>query len=159
VVVRCTAGDDGAVVEPATVWRVQLRKGDVRDREGTLRIDSDALVFRDGGSSNEIRVGFHAIRSARRVRASPILLVVHEDDGKRIETAYYFSKPPPLEAPPPGSARATSSGRPLGPFAAMRRTSKRRQQRENVRYLSTKAAGLKETIQAWVDEIEVRTRG
>jgi hypothetical protein len=40
----------------------------------------------------------------------------------------------------------------------MRRTSKRRHQRENVRYLSTKAAGLKTTIQAWVDEIEGRTR-
>ena len=118
-----------------------------------------ALVFRDGESSSEIRVGFHEIRSARRVRASPILIVVHEDDGRRIETAYFFSRPPPLEAPPPGSAKATSPGRPLGPFAAMRRTSKRRQQRENVRYLSTKAAGLKETIQAWVDEIEVRTRG
>jgi len=158
VVVRCTAGDDGAVVDPATVWRVQLRKGDMRDREGTLRIESDALVFRESGSASEIRVGFHEISSARRVRASPILIVVHDEGGERTEIAYYFSRPPPLEAPPPGSAGATSAGRPLGPFAAMRRTSKRRHQRENVRYLSTKAAGLKATIQAWADEIEGRAR-
>lgn len=158
MVVYRAAGDDGAVVEPVTVWRVQLRKGDVRDREGTLRIDPDALVFRDSGSTSEIRVGFHEIRSARRVRASPILIVVHDDDGRRTETAYYFSRPPPLEAPPPGSAGATSASRPLGPFGAMRRTSKRRHQRENVRYLSTKAAGLKATIQAWADEIEGRAR-
>jgi hypothetical protein len=158
VVVRCAAGDDGPVVEPATVWRVQLRKGDVRDREGTLRIESDALVFQDSATTSEIRLGFHEIRSARRVRASPVLIVVHDDEGRRTETAYYFSRPPPLETPPPGSARTTSAGRPLGPFGAMRRTSKRRHQRENVRYLSTKAAGLKTTIQAWVDEIEGRTR-
>jgi hypothetical protein len=47
-------------------------------------------------------------------------------------------------------------GRPLGPFAAFRRTSKRRHQRENVKYLATKAGGLKPTIQAWADEISVR---
>jgi hypothetical protein len=47
-------------------------------------------------------------------------------------------------------------GRPLGPIAAVRRTSKRRHQRENVKYLATKAVGLKPTIQAWADEISVR---
>jgi hypothetical protein len=157
VVARDTADDDGAVVEPATVWRVQLRRGDVRDREGTLLLDADALVFRDSASAEETRLGFGEIRSARRVKASPILIVVHDDGGERSETAYYFSPPPPLEAPPPGSAGTTSSGRPLGPFAAIRRTSKRRHQRENVRYLATKAGGLKTTIQAWVDEIGERT--
>jgi hypothetical protein len=146
------------VVEPVTVWRVQLRRGDVGDREGTLRLEDDALVFEDRASASEITLPLADIRSARRVRGSPILVVAHDEAGERAETAYYFSQPPPLEAPPPGSAGTSSTGRPLGPFAAMRRTSKRRHQRENVKYLATKAGGLKPTIQAWVDEISARVQ-
>ena len=82
---------------------------------------------------------------------------MHEVEGLRAETAFYFSQPPPLEMPAPGSVGATPAGRPLGPFAAMRRTSKRRHQRENVKYLTTKAGSLKPTIQAWADEISART--
>lgn len=151
------ARDDDCVVEPVTVWRVQLRRGDVGDREGTLRLDADALVFEDRETTNEIRVAFTSIHSARRVKASPILIVVHDDDGQRAQTAFYFSQPPPLEVPAPGSVDTTATGRPLGPFAAMRRTSKRRHQRENVRYLAMRAGGLKPTIQAWADEISART--
>jgi hypothetical protein len=156
VVERRTAGDDGAVVEPVTVWRVQLRRGDVGDHEGTLRLDADALVFEDRASQRETRVKFAEIRSARRVRASPILIVAHDDGGEAAETAFYFSQPPPLDLPAPGSTGASTTGRPLGPFAAMRRTSRRRHQRENVKYLTTNAGGFKATIQAWVDEIGAR---
>ena len=151
-----SAGDDGAVVDPATVWRVELRRGDVRDREGVLRLESDALVFEDRASAARHRMAFDHIRAARRVKASPILIVVHDEDGERAETAFYFSQPPPLEITDQRSAGTTSMGRPLGPFAAVRRTSKRRHQRENVKYLSTKAAGLKPTIQSWADEIAAR---
>ncbi len=145
-------------MEPVTVWRVQLRRGDVGDREGTLRLEDDALVFEDRASASEIALPLGDIRSARRVRGSPILIVAHDESGERAETAYYFSQPPPLEASPPGSVGTSSTGRPLGPFAAMRRTSKRRHQRENVKYLATKAGALKPTIQAWVDEISARAR-
>jgi hypothetical protein len=147
------------MVEPVTVWRVQLRRGDVREREGTLRLEPDALVFQDASSPHEVRVAFTQIHSARRVRASPILILVHDDGGQRAETAFYFSQPPPLEPPAPGTVATPTTGRPLGPFAAMRRTSRRRHQRENVKYLATKAGGLKPTIQAWADEIVARARG
>lgn len=153
------ADDDGGMIEPITVWRVRLRRGDLREHEGTLRLDDDGLVFVDR-SEQEQRVAFGAIRSARRVRASPILIVVHDEDDGRAETAFYFSQPPPLEVPPPGSPEGPSTTpRPLGPFAAMRRTSKRRHQRENVKYLATKAGAFKPTIQAWADEISERRRG
>ncbi|MGZ8581360.1 MAG: hypothetical protein ACXWW9_08775 [Actinomycetota bacterium] len=145
-------------MEPVTVWRVQLRRGDVHDREGTLRLEADALVFEDRESASEVKVPLAEIRSARRVKASPILIVVHDDDGDRVEVAYYFTQPPPLQAPDQGSIGTTSTGRPLGPFAAMRRTSKRRHQRQNVKYLATKSGGLKPTIQAWADEIGARAR-
>lgn len=144
------------MVEPVTVWRVQLRRGDVGDHEGTLRLDADALVFEDRASQREMRVAFTEIRSVRRVKASPILIVTHVEGGERAKTAFYFSQPPPLEMPAPGSTGASTTGRPLGPFAAMRRTSKRRHQRENVKYLTTNAGGFKATIQAWADEIGAR---
>jgi hypothetical protein len=159
VVAAACAGDDVPVVEPVTVWRVQLRRGDLGEREGTLRLEADGLVFEDRATSHQTRVAFGEIRAARRVRASPVLIVTEQLDGEqRADIAYYFSQPPPLDMPAPGSSGTTAAGRPLGPFAALRRTSKRRHQRENVKYLTTKAGGLKPVIQAWADEIEARTK-
>ena len=158
MVAEAWAGDDVAVVEPVTVWRVQLRRGDLREREGTLRLESDGLVFEERATSQQTKVGFADIRGARRVKASPVLIVTEQRLGERADIAYYFSQPPPLDMPAPGSSGTSAAGRPLGPFAAMRRTSKRRHQRENVKYLTTKAGGLKPVIQAWADEIEARTR-
>jgi len=155
VVVETTAGDDGAVVDPATVWRVELRSHDIHDREGVLTLTDSALVFTDRATGSQTLVAFSEIRSVRRVRASPILMVTHADGG---DTAFYFSQPPPLERAVTGSVGTTATGRPLGPFGGMRRTSKRRHQRENVKYLTTKAASLKPAIQAWVDEISARRR-
>ena len=158
MVATACAGDDVAVVEPVTVWRVQLRRGDLGEREGTLRLESDGLVFEERATSQQTKVGFADIRGARRVKASPVLVVTEQRDGQRTDVAYYFSQPPPLDMPAPGSSGTSAAGRPLGPFAAMRRTSKRRHQRENVKYLTTKAGGLKPVIQAWADEIGARTR-
>jgi hypothetical protein len=160
VVAAACAGDDVPVVEPVTVWRVQLRRGDLGEREGTLRLEADGLVFEDRATAQQTKVGFAAVRGARRVKASPVLIVTEQlDDGPRTDIAYYFSQPPPLDMPAPGSSGTTAAGRPLGPFAALRRTSKRRHQRENVKYLTMKAGGLKPLIQAWADEIQARTTG
>ncbi len=146
------------MVEPVTVWRVHLRRGDVRDREGTLRLDDDALVFEDRETAGETRLEISAIRSAKRVKASPILLVAHDDGGDRIETAFYFSQPPPLETST-GPVGGSSARPALGPLAAMQRSSKRRHQRENVRYLTARGGNAKQAIQEWVEEIgERRTR-
>jgi hypothetical protein len=158
VVAVASADHDGSMIEPVTVWRVRLRRGDVSDREGTLSLEADALVFDDRTTGGQTRLTFAEIRSARRVRGSPILIVDHGDGADRAETAFYFSRPPPLAAPEPGSGGTTSSGRPLGPFAAMRRTSRRRHQRENVKYLTTRSSGAKVIIQAWADAISDRSR-
>jgi hypothetical protein len=146
-------------MEPVRVWRVELRRGDIADREGTLSIEEDALVFADRSTGERRGLPFRTIRSAKRVKASPILLVVHAEGTQRLETAFYFSQPPPLDAPAPGSTGTNAMGRPLGPFAAMRRSSKRRHQRENVKYLATEAGRLKDTIQRWAEEIGARANG
>ena len=142
------------MVEPVTVWRVHLRRGDVHDREGTLRLDDDVLVFEDRASAGETRLEISAIRSAKRVKGSPILLVAHDDGGNQVETAFYFSQPPPLETS--AGTVGGSSARPTLGLAAMQRPSKKRHQRENVRYLTARGGSLKQTIEDWVEEIGER---
>jgi hypothetical protein len=152
----------GWMPEPTTVWMVLLRRGDLGERKGTLRLDEDAVVFEDATVQHERRIGYAQVRRARRVRGSPILIVAHDDDGDAVETAFYFTQPPPLRPPAPGEAPSpaaiTRGGRALGPFSAMRRTSRRRHMRENVRYLTTQSGSKKPQIEAWVNEIVERTR-
>jgi hypothetical protein len=135
------------MLEPVVVWKVELRRGrDPVDVEGTLTLTDDALVFEDlDGDTTSI--DFSEIDRARRQRMSPILLVRHRDTSLG-ETAFYFAQPPPLGPPDP----ATLSLR----EATRRRPSKRRQQRDNTGYLSTKGTVLKPTIQAWVDEVRAK---
>jgi hypothetical protein len=149
------------VLEPATVWMVKLRRGDLTDIKGTLQLDGDAVRFTEGKSGIDHRFAYADVRRARRVRGSPILILAHGSELGTVETAFYFSQPPPLKPAAPGGPVAptsTATGRPLGPFGAMRRTSKRRHMRENVRYLTVQSGGKKPLIQAWADEITARRR-
>lgn len=150
------------MLEPATVWMVKLRRGDLTDIKGTLQLEGDALTFTEGESGIDHRFAYADVRRARRVRGSPILILAHGTERGTVETAFYFSQPPPLRPPAPGSSAAptsTTGGRPLGAFGAVRRTSRRRHMRENVRYLTVQSGGKKPLIQAWADEITARTRG
>lgn len=142
--------------EPVTVWKVVLRRGDVREREGTLRLDDDALVFEEPATASSTRMTFTTIRSVKRLRGSPVLMVAHVESDEVVRTAFYFAQPPPLELSTETSGGA--SERLVGPIAASRRSSKRRHQRDNVRYLTARAGRMKGPIDAWVAEIRSRTR-
>jgi hypothetical protein len=144
----------GGVPEPEKVWMVPLRRGaEPIEYEGVLSMTSDALVFEEE-DGEVVRFPRSALRKVWRIRASPVLMIRWSEDDRSHDTAFYFAKPPPLgTSDPAAGAGATSGGRPLGAFGAFRRTSKRRQQRENVRYLSVSTEGRKETIQAWVSAL------
>ncbi|HEY6567713.1 MAG TPA: hypothetical protein VI341_09365, partial [Actinomycetota bacterium] len=144
--------------EPTTVWMVRLRKGDLGERKGLLTLDAEGLVFRDESLEQVRTLRLEQVRRVKRVRGSPILLVSHEEDRGVKETAFYFAEPPPLAPADPFavSEASASTGRPLSPLAAMRRTSKKRHMRENVRYLTAKSGSRKPEIQAWVEEITAR---
>jgi hypothetical protein len=161
VVGASLARHDDRVLEPATVWMVKLRRGDLADIKGTLQLDGDAVRFTESKSGIDHRIAYAEVRRARRVRGSPILIVAHGSELGTVETAFYFSQPPPLRAATPSAPAAPTSvtgGRPLGPFGAFRRTSRRRHMRENVRYLTVQSGGKKPLIQAWADEITARRR-
>jgi hypothetical protein len=151
------------MVEPTTVWMVPLQRGRAEERKGVLTLEDDGVTFLDESLDQVELLRFGSVRRVRRVRGSPILIVTHRIDDDSVETAFYFCQPPPLTPPAPGdepspAALTTPSGKPLGAFSSMRRSSRRRHVRENVRYLTSQSATKKTEVQAWVDEITARTR-
>jgi hypothetical protein len=148
--------------EATTVWMVRLDRGQVEDDvRGTLELEPDAVVFTEAHTGFQHRIPITEMQRPKRVKGSPILMVSHATSGDVRRVAFYFSQPPPLRPPEPGSMSLPESGlagRPAGPFAAFRRSSKRRHMRTNLGYLTTANAGHKAVIQAWVDEIGARMR-
>jgi hypothetical protein len=148
--------------DATTVWMVRLDRELVRDDvRGTLALDTEAIVFTEARSGVEHRIPIQAVRQPKRVKGSPILMIAHSADGGVRRVAFYFSQPPPLGPAEPGSTALPDSGmagRPMGPFGAFRRTSKRRHMRTNLTYLTTTNAGYKQAIQEWVEEIGSRMR-
>ncbi len=109
-------GDDDAMTElqPVTVWLVRLQRGEVdKDVKGSLRIEGDQLIFTPADDAGTYAFPFVELSRAKRLRASPVMLVEHRRDGDRREIAFYFTQPPPLEAPGPqraAGARRSASG-------------------------------------------------
>ena len=143
----------GLVPEPATVWAVDLVREPKKDRQGTLALQGGHLVFEPRSSSGSaIRIPIGSIRRARRLRGSPVLLVVHARDAVTLETAFYFVQPPPLEPVIGERDRPT----PL----SFGRTSKRRARRQNVGYLGMGNRVKRDEIDDWVRAIaEARSAG
>jgi hypothetical protein len=146
--------------EQTTVWMVHLDRERVEDDvRGTLSLEADAVVFTEAISTIEHRFPLMHMQRPKRVRGSPILVVLHRADGEIRRTAFYFSQPPPLHPPEPGTTSLPDSGlggRPAGAFGAFRRSSKRRHMRTNLGYLTTANSSYKNVIKRWVEEIGAR---
>ena len=97
----------GAVPEPTpvprTVWEVDLVRGRLDERRGSLAIEADAIVFRPDAGGADRRLALADVRRVRRLFASPVLVVTH--GVAVVETAYYFVEPPPLRPPAETSLR------------------------------------------------------
>jgi hypothetical protein len=129
-----------------TVWAVELGKSP-KDRKGELSLEGDALAFSasDGG---HLRIPLSALHSVKRLRGSPVLMVVHQDDGTIARTAFYFVQPPPLQPP-----KDTPPERTPNLFSGMGRTSKRRTRRQNAGYLGMWGREKKAVVAEWVEAI------
>jgi hypothetical protein len=146
-------------LQPVTVWLVRLQRGEVdKDVKGSLRIEGDQLIFTSADDAGTYAFPFVELSRAKRLRASPVMLVEHRRDGDRREIAFYFTQPPPLKPPDPNAPPAPGDPPPArrGAFDAFRRSSKRRHMRHNVHYLQTTGINKKELIQAWADEVTSR---
>ncbi len=136
-------GHDGPVVTKTTVWEVELRQGGpMDDRKGSLALEADALVFEpaDGGAAR--RIALAEVRKLRRLRGSPVLLVIHAAGSVPVRIAYYFAQPPPLERTQPLAQERFT-------LVAMRKNSKRHVRRQNVGYLGMWNRQKKELLASW----------
>jgi hypothetical protein len=137
----------GAVPEPTTVWAVDLIREPKKDRQGTLSLEEHQLVFEPRSSTaSALRIAVDTIRRVRRLRGSPVMLVVHARNGTVLETAFYFVQPPPLEPVIGERDRPT--------VLSFGRGSKRRARRQNVGYLGMGNRQKRVEIDEWVRAVE-----
>ncbi|MFB3738317.1 MAG: hypothetical protein ACE14W_05050 [Candidatus Velamenicoccus archaeovorus] len=131
-----------------TVWAVELGRSP-QEREGRLSLEADALVFTAANAAGSLRIPVSSIRSVKRLRGSPVLMVAHrEAEGSTARTAFYFVQPPPLHP-----AKDAPTERAPNLFSGMGRTSKRKTRRANAGYLGMWGREKKAILVDWVDAI------
>lgn len=129
------------------VWAVELGEGVApTEREGTLWRDDDELRFepaREGETG--ISIPFREVRKVRRLRGSPVLIVVRRRGDREIRTAFYFAQPPPLSA----FTDTQTDVRSVIPF----RNPRRKARRDNVGYLGMMNREKKAEVIGWEREV------
>ena len=127
---------------PVTVWAVDLGpESRLEEVKGSLALREDSLVFTPRDERRPERPFVLAeIATVRRLRGSPVLMIVREADGLPVRTAFYFVQPPPLE-------RDDTPTRPT-PFG-VGRNSKRKVRRQNVSYLGMWNKEKKALLREW----------
>jgi hypothetical protein len=148
------------MVRSDTVWMVHLRTGlEPTEIKGTIRLHEDALEFEASTTAAVSRFSFAQTRRARRLRASPVLMLDWNDGRESRRTAFYFVPPPPLSPPEDTLPGTGPDGRPPGPFAMLRGSGKRKHTRNNATYLAAQAGTMRARVQAWADELSNRIGG
>jgi hypothetical protein len=132
---------------PVTVWVVELGLGSpTEDVKGSLALASDVLVFTPRDERHaERRYPLREVVRARRLRGSPVLMILrHTPEGER-RTAFYFVQPPPLEGPeePPR----------IG-LGGIGRSTKRKVRRQNVSYLGLWNKEKKAVLREWERQVK-----
>jgi hypothetical protein len=130
-----------------TVWMVELGSASrLEEIRGSLALLEDALVFspRDRPGT-EHRYALREVRQTRRLRGSPVLVILQDTPTGTRKTAFYFVQPPPLDRPNL-ETRPTLGG--IG------RNSKRKVRRQNASYLGLWNREKKAVLREW--ELEVK---
>ena len=136
---------------------VHLRTGlEPTEVKGTIRLQDDALEFEASRTAAVSRFPYSQTRRARRLRASPVLMVEWTEGDERRRTAFYFVPPPPLHPAEDSLPGAAPDPRPPGPFAMFRGSGKRKHTRTNATYLASQAGSMRERVQGWADEVTRR---
>jgi hypothetical protein len=130
-----------------TVWMVDLGVGSALEEvKGSLALVSDALVFTPKDDRlAERRYALGEMAQARRVRGSPVLMIVQGTGGETRRTAFYFVQPPPLEVPEEPARLA---------LGGIGRNAKRRTRRQNAGYLGTWNREKKALVREWERQIQ-----
>jgi len=131
---------------PVTAWAVELGPQVAQDDvKGTLALEGDALAFSPADEAHPfVRIPLVSISKVRRLRGSPVLMVVHGTESAVRRTAFYFAQPPPLGV----LMGQQTTERPAGLSAF--RNPKRKARRDNVGYLGVTNREKKGLITEWV---------
>jgi hypothetical protein len=138
------------VPKPVTVWAVELEKdARLEDVRGTLRLAEGALVFtpRDEGRAEE-RIPVEEVMKVRRLRGSPVMMVVRSSPGGERRTAFYFVQPPPI-----GVIIGEAIERPQSRSISDLRNPRRKARRQNVSYLGVMNREKKQALREWVGAV------
>jgi len=129
---------------PVTAWAVELMKGSPMDEvRGMLALEEEGLVFTpDDERRPPTRIALGSISKVRRLRGSPVLMVVRTADTGTRRTAFYFAQPPPL-----GTLLGQTTERPAG--LAGFRNPRRKARRDNVGYLGVVNREKKVLLNEW----------
>jgi hypothetical protein len=141
-------GHHGGVPKPVTVWAVELGPDLPPDEiKGALALEGETLSFTPEREVDPpLSIPVASIAKVRRLRGSPVLMVVH-GRGVTRRTAFYFAQPPPL-----GVLTGQVTERPPGGLAAFRNP-RRRARRDNIGYLGAVNRAKKPQISEWVRAI------
>lgn len=123
------------------VWAVELGTGPPVEREGVLTLGAEALRFEPSEPGPTLSLPLTEIVRVRRVRGSPVLVVVTRRGTGRARTAFYFVPPPPLPTAVPEQEPRPAIG--------VLRSPRRRARRRNVSYLGFMNREKKEVLVAW----------
>ena len=134
-----------------TVWTVELGPGSRLDEvRGSLALVGQELLFtpRDQPGA-ERRYALEQVVQARRVRGSPVLMIVRETPEGPRRTAFYFVQPPPLE-------RIETPQRPS--VGGLGRNPKRRVRRQNASYLGLWSREKKAVLREWERQVKTAVK-
>jgi hypothetical protein len=82
-----------------------VRAGSVEDTRGRISLDAEALRFTPGAEdAPPLVIPRSSILDVRRLRATPVMRLIHGKGEQRVTLLLYFAEPPPL---PGTGARST----------------------------------------------------
>jgi len=142
------------MLRPVTAWAVELGPETTpEDVKGTLALQGDSLAFSPADEALPfLRIPLASISKVRRLRGSPVLMVVHGTQAALRRTAFYFAQPPPLGVLLGQQTTERPAG--LGAF----RNPKRRARRDNVGYLGMTNREKKALLTEWVRAVRAALR-
>jgi hypothetical protein len=142
-----------------TVWEVELGKpGPSEELKGTLELSHRDLIFTPRDEARPtVKIPLDEISKVKRLRGSPVLMVLRETAAGHDRIAFYFAQPPPIgalrgERVEPSGQSAFQRRASLGALEAFRNP-KRRARRDNISYLGLMNRENKALLKEWVKAV------
>ena len=126
------------------MWEVELGKPESSEEvKGTLELSRRDLIFTPRDEERPaVKIPLDEISKVRRLRGSPVLMVLRETPAGQDRIAFYFAQPPPI-----GAIRGEPVERRTGISAF--RNPKRQARRDNISYLGLMNRENKAVLREW----------